>query len=406
MKSIRLPSSRVGAGKMPLQPAVYSNAASLTQGAQTAIRGTQRRWRTFASHTLALLAVLLSSSAFAQTATTRSKQTIYTNFSISAYENGSSTLTKYGDVKFDVEVSEPYPGRIEPRVLPVRHTALRANTTFLVAKPGNGEIPGYVCGHEFQNGQEQLRCSYKVIVKVNSQIKNYKTATAWKTGGGGSIGFTLPKGVEFNIEGEGEKSGSVEYNFDASLRFERSFTFVVQLRDPCNRYPAYSVYTQGGGSYPKIYNARCLYSPPSPPDYCGTGWVHQKNANGTITGKWQFESETHPWKTLTNRTYRFYDNDNWTDMTYTKTCAVNLSSCHVFESYDWYNQFKRMNFSSVESSPGSGWCSWYADEFAWDYEGRGGYTIYKGRNLMGGCGCPGSNHGGGRDPVFVPSPNY
>jgi hypothetical protein len=345
-----------------------------------------------------LTASLFASSAFAQTATTRSSTTVYSSYSIYAQQvdtygkpiNGS--WSEFGNVKFDVAVSEPSQGKLSYRISRVQPVATYPNTTLTLTQQG--------CVIEPINNQERLRCFYTAKATVNSNISGLKLTTTWKGGGAASVGAEIPKGANFKADANGEQGGELALDIKPGFSFSRSFEFVVQLRNSCTNYPAYSVYYQGNGDYPTIQYAQCLNPMPKPPEYCGTGSVQNRLPNGAIDGVWKFESEDNPWKTLTNRTYRLYRNSVATNQTYVKTCAVNLSSCHVFESVDWYNQFKHTNFTWIRTGPN--WCSWYSDRFQWN-DSTGGYTTPIGNNLYGGCGCPDATQ---QAPVFAPSRNF
>ncbi len=345
----------------------------------------------------ALSQIFLVLDACAQTLTTRADRAVYSNFTvwgktIDASGNETSGWKEYGHVKYDIEVSEPVPGKLHYRQLRRNPAATAANTTIEIIESRSG------CSSE--NQSTRLRCYYTVKVTVDLPEKGIKQTASYKGGATAGAKANFPIGSELKLEGSGETASSTERSITPKLSFERDFEFVVQLRNSCTTNPGYSVYYQGQGSTPAFVPSQCTTPVAQGTKHCGGGTINRM-ANGVVDGDWVYESASpSTGVSLQHRTYRLYRNGGPTNITVTNECHIGLSSRHVFEQYDWYWGNKRKNITYTRDQVGQG-CGYTADLFAWDEMTRD-YTRFIKRDLFGGGGCVDSS----RPDKVITAPSY
>jgi hypothetical protein len=330
----------------------------------------------------------------AQTLTTRADRGIYSHFTVwgknvNALGVETSNWQNYGYVKYDIEVSEPVPGKLHYRQL--RMQPVPATNTDL-------SITQSAC--YLDNEGTRLKCYYTVKTTVKSPTTGIKQTSSYKGGGTAGVIASLPVGAEAKLEGSGEAASSTEQNITPTLSFSRSFEFAVQLRNSCTNNPGYSVYYQGQGSMPAFVPSQCTTPVPQGTKHCGGGTINRM-ANGVEDGRWVYESASpSTGVSLQHRTYRLYRSGP-TDITVTNECHIGLSSRHVFEQYDWYWGNKRKNITYTRDQVGQG-CGYTADLFAWDEMTRD-YTRFIKRDLFGGGGCVDSSYPAKYKVITAPS---
>jgi hypothetical protein len=336
----------------------------------------------------------------AQTLTTRADRAVYSHFRVWGKDvnaqgiETSSSWKEYGYVKYDIEVSEPVPGKLHYRQLRMQVVPTATNTNLSITQSG--------C--QLENESSRLRCYYTVKTTINFATTGIKQTASYKGGGTAGVIASLPIGAETKIEGSGEAASSTEQNITPTLSFSRSFEFAVQLRNSCTNNPGYSVYYQGQGSMPAFVPSQCTTPVPQQTKYCGGDSAVNRMANGVVDGEWQFESSSSSWATLEYRTYRLYRNGGYTNITHTNACPIAHSTLHVFEHFDWYWGHKRTNITHVRSPDNR--CSYDADVYGWNQDARD-YTKYLWRQQIGGGACADSNNWPQKDKVIlVPSTQY
>ncbi len=332
----------------------------------------------------ALSQTFLVSNVFAQTSTTRADRAVYSTFSIwgKPIINGAEApgWINYGQVNFNIEVSESQPGKLHYRLLQKTMT------------PGTNvalSMPDWACNLE--NEGTRLRCYYVVTATVKSQKMEIKQTATYKVGGTAGVIANTPIGLETKIEGSGETESKTEQNTAASedTTFSRYFDFVVHLRNSCTTNPGYSVYYRGHGDTPAFVHSQCTTPVAQGTKYCGNGSTTNRMANGVVDGQWHFQSSSPSDRvTLQHRTYRLYRNGGPTNITVTNECHIGLSTRHVFPQYDWYWGNKRTNITYVRRE--REWCEYTADVFEWDPMTRD-YTRFLRKQNFGSGGCVGSS---------------
>jgi hypothetical protein len=358
---------------------------------------------------IALIAMGSTLTVSAQTATTRAARTVNTSQTIwykpvDRLGNELSTAwQQYGYVKFDVEIREPAQGSLVYSITRTQPVATAANTTLRVVQSG--------CVGE--NANSRIRCYYTTQTTVAFATTGIKQTSSWKAGGGGSVEAGLPSGAKVSGKAEGEGAASTEQNITPTLTFQRSFEFVVQLRNACTNNPGFSVYLQGNSEPFTIYS-QCTTPVPQQTKYCGGGRTPNRMANGQVDGEWVWwQSVPSNWTTLQDRyytlerngvpvTYRASDGSTQT-LRVKNTCAVGFGSVYTFDQVDWYDaDNKRVNWR-CESNSDRTWCNGHMRGYRWNWQ-EGDYTDDQGDIGTGGVGYPGS--GVQPQPITAPSYNY
>ena len=343
----------------------------------------------------ALSQVFLVSEARAQTSTTRADRAVHSHFSVwgkpvdgQGAELPGSSWKQYGYVKYDIEVSEPAPNKLNYRQLRMQVVPTAGNTNLAITQSA--------C--HLENESTRLRCYYTVKTTVNFATTGIKQTATYKGGGTAGVSATLPIGAEAKIEGSGEAESSTEQNITPTLSFSRSFEFVVQLRNSCTTNPGYSVYYQGQGSTPAFVPSQCTTPVAQGTKYCGGGIITNRMANGVVDGEWVYQHAS-PSTSVSrqHRTYRLYRNGGYTNVFVTNECHIGRSSLQVFEQYDWYWGHKRTNIIAIPH-PGDT-CSYSADHFEWD-EATRDYTKFRDRRIFAGGTCAGPS------PTVITEPSY
>ena len=329
----------------------------------------------------------MTSSAYAQTTTTRASRSVYSNFKVwykpvnAQGVEQAGNWSQYGYVNFDVEVSEPVQDQLNFRVNRIQPVATASNTSMAITQSG--------CIRE--NANTRIRCFYTVKTTVNFLTTGIKQTSTFKSSGSGGVSAETPIGFKANVEGKGESDSSMEQNITPNLFFSRSFEFVVQLKNSCTTNPGYSVYYQGDGATPIFVPSQCLAAVAQKTKYCGGGSTPNRMANGQVDGEWRYTrlSQGQNNSTLQDRVYTLYRNGAATPTETMNTCKIAFKSNHVSDHVNWYNgDIARKNVRGVPTAGDPTWCEVKADEYLWDWQ-TGDYTTYKAAVSLGGSRCIG-----------------